>query len=79
MRNKLRVDRETIDPRKTYRGDRVLELIEVSFNNGYSKGIREKQSSEYRRGYDDGFNEAGAELNALKAVLKNILGIGGAE
>ena len=78
--NKLRVGGETIDPKKQYSGSRVLELLDISFNNGYNKGKRDcdelarvAHHDGYTIGYEKGYSEASTELVQLKELLKRLL------
>lgn len=80
MQNKIRIDGETIDPRRTYRGDRVLELLNISYKNGYDSGYRKGRDegaqdagNAYVRGRTDGRIEASKDLESLRTALKRIL------
>lgn len=76
MNDKLRVDGETIDPSKTYAGNRVLRLVEVSFNNGIrhaSRTLEQDKQEAYDRGYQAGYCEASRDLDALRTLLRKIL------
>lgn len=79
--NKLRVGGETIDPKKQYSGSRVIELLNISYNNGYNRGNREynnsiqmAHTSGYKAGYKAGYEEASADLIQLKELLARLLG-----
>lgn len=76
MSEKLRVNGETIDPRKTYTGSQVLELVKVSFNNGIyhaNRTLERDNQAAYKRGYQEGYCEASRDLNTLRALLRKIL------
>lgn len=77
--NKLRVGGETIDPKKQYSGSRVIELLGISFSNGYNKGkmecdklARVAHHDGYTIGYKNGYSEASTELAQLKRLLKRL-------
>lgn len=74
--NKLRVGGETIDPKKQYGGSRVIELLNISYNNGYNKGKKEhneQMQMTYTDGYNAGYSDASADLIQLKELLNKIL------
>lgn len=74
--SKLRVGGETIDPKKQYSGSRVIELLNISYNNGYNSGKRDHDSSlqtAYTGGYKAGYEEASADLMQLKELLTKLL------
>lgn len=82
--NKLRIDGKTIDPKKQYSGREVIELLNVSYANGYNKARREVEEKiessytngykcGYDKGYDHGYNCAPEDLKQLKILLNKIL------
>lgn len=82
--NKLRVGGETIDPKKQYSGSRVIELLGISYNNGYNSGKREhndliqaayidRYKVGYKAGYKAGCEETSADLTQLKELLARLL------
>lgn len=78
--NKLRINGKTIDPKKQYSGREVIELLDVSYANGYNKARRECEgltqdahNEGYTTGYKAGYSEASTELAQLKRLLKRIL------
>ena len=78
--SKLRVGGETIEAGKTYSGRKVIELLNISHNNGYNKAraqivsdAQKKYTEGYDRGYSAGYNEASADLAELRALLSKIL------
>ena len=80
----IRCDGETISEKKTYSGKRVLELLDISYQNGYRRGMeeaREKLASveivAYRKGYQNGHDSAVDEIAQLKSALLGVLGMGG--
>ena len=56
--NKLRIGGKTIDPKKQYNGREVIELLNVSYANGFNKARREieKETRLLAKPYDDGYN-----------------------
>ena len=77
---KLRMNGETIDPKKSYSGAKVVELLNESYNNGYNRAKRElakELEDSYKRGYlngyDDGYDKASDDLAQLKKLLSNLL------
>ena len=75
--SKLRVGGETIDPKKQYSGSRVIELLNISYNNGYDSGKRECKESvhvAFTDGFRAGYREASADLMQLKELLNRLLG-----
>lgn len=78
----IRCDGETISEKKTYSGKRVLELLDISFQNGYRRGVEETHGKltdaeilGYRRGYQNGHDNAVDEIAQLKSALLGILGM----
>ena len=62
---KLRLNGETIDPKKCYSGAKVIELLNESYSNGYNRAKRESDQAlansyqnGYRNGHRDGYDEA---------------------
>lgn len=75
--SKLRVGGETIDPKKQYSGSKVIELLNISYNNGHNSGKREHDNSireAYTDGYKAGYEEASSDLMQLKELLARLLG-----
>lgn len=79
---KIRLDGETIDPKKCYSGARVIELLNASYSNGYNRAKRELDrafADNYRNGYcnghRDGYSEASEDLAQLKKLLSKLLGL----
>jgi hypothetical protein len=80
----IRCDGETISEKKTYSGKRVLELLDISYQNGYRRGTEEAcakltivENAAYRKGYQNGHDNAVDEIAQLKSALLGILGMGG--
>ena len=75
---KIRMNGQTIQSDKMYRGDNVLKCIQASYESGRLRGLREAEkaiNNAYREGFEAGQNstEAGRKLNELKTLLKEIL------
>lgn len=80
MNEKIRVDGETIEAGKTYSYQRVRELMDTSFNNGYRAGLNEGYGKGYKNGWAQGHSDAQFErnadadtLNELRNILKKII------
>lgn len=73
----LRVDGQTIKPHESYDGNRVIKLLNVSFENGYNRAMRElsESSSSYDEGYKNGYADASEDLRSLKEILLRVLGL----
>lgn len=75
--SKLRVGGETIDPKKQYSGSKVINLLNISYGNGYSSGKKGQDNSiqaAYSDGYKAGYEEASADLIQLKELLVRLIG-----
>ena len=76
----IRCDGETISQNKTYTGKRVLELLDVSYKNGYNRGVQDQYNKTiddaniaYQKGFNNGRDAAAPELSKLRELLLDIL------
>lgn len=76
----IRCDGETISPDKTYTGKRVLELLDVSYKNGYNRGVQDQHNRTiddaniaYQKGFNNGRDAAAPKLAKLRELLLDIL------
>ena len=76
----IRCDGETISPNKTYSGKRVLELLDVSYKNGYNRGVQDQLNKAiddaniaYQKGFNNGRDAAAPKLARLRELLLDIL------
>jgi hypothetical protein len=67
----LRIDGRTIREDETYSGRIVLGLLKKSYDNGYSRGLRD--ATQYENGYNDGLEEGMKELKEFKELMKRLL------
>ncbi len=77
---KLRINGETIEPTKCYSGCHLIELVNISYENGRKKGcaettnkLREKYREGFDSGYEFGYRDASEDLVQLREVLLKIL------
>ena len=77
---KLRIDGETIEPNMLYSGCRLIELVNISYENGRKKGcaeitnkLREKYREGFDSGYESGYRDASEDLVQLRKLLLKIL------
>ena len=80
MMSKLRIDGETIEPKMMYSGRRLIELANISYENGRKKAesetankLQEKYMEGYKSGYASGYREASEDLAQLRELLSKIL------
>ena len=76
MKNKkMRIGGVTVESTKTYSGDLVLQLIEISFENGRRRGVNDSEK-EFCRGYEAGLiageEESGETLKKLREALRDV-------
>ena len=78
--SKLRIDGETIEPKMMYSGRRLIELANISYENGRKKAeseiantLQEKYMEGYKSGYASGYREASKDLAQLRKLLSKIL------
>lgn len=67
----LRIDGRTIKEDETYSGRIVLGLLRKSYDNGYSRGLRD--ATQYEDGYNDGIEVGLKELKEFKELMKRLL------
>lgn len=77
--NRLRIDGETIEPKMMYSGRRLIELVNISYENGRKKAeseiankLQEKYMEGYKSGYASGYREASEDLAQLRELLSKI-------
>lgn len=74
--SKLRIDGETIEPKMMYSGRRLIELVNISYENGCKKAESEtanKLQEKYMEGYKSGYRAASEDLAQLRELLSTIL------
>ena len=67
----LRIDGRTIREDETYSGKIVIGLLRKSYDNGYSRGLRD--ATQYEAGYNDGIEAGMKELKEFKELMKRLL------
>ena len=67
----LRIDGRTLREDETYSGKIVIGLLRKSYDNGYSRGLRD--ATQYEAGYNDGIEEGMKELKEFKELMKRLL------
>lgn len=67
----LRIDGRTIKEDETYSGKIVISLLRKSYDNGYSRGLRDV--TQYENGYNDGIEVGLKELKEFKELMKRLL------
>ena len=67
----LRIDGRTIKEDETYSGRIVIGLLKKSYDNGYSRGLRD--ATQYEDGYNDGIEVGLKELKEFKELMKRLL------
>jgi len=80
--NKIRLGGETIYPDRTYSGKRVIELINISFENGRNNALKKTNEEvddairkSYKEGYECGYSMASNDLMELSYLLKRTIGV----
>lgn len=78
--SKLRIDGETIEPKMMYSGRRLIELVNIAYENGHKKAesetankLQEKYMEGYKSGYKSGYSAASEDLVQLRELLSTIL------
>lgn len=69
----LRIDGRTIREDETYSGRIVIGLLKESYDNGYSRGLRYANATQYEAGYNDGIEVGLKELKEFKELMKRLL------
>ena len=78
--SRLRIGGETIEPKMMYSGRRLIELVNISYENGRKKveaeianKLQEKYMEGYESGYAFGYRDASEDLAQLRELLSKIL------
>lgn len=67
----LRIDGRTLREDETYSGKIVIGLLRKSYDNGYSRGLRD--ATQYENGYTAGLEDGMKELKEFKELMKRLL------